>query len=228
MIDASIGGKTGVDTPAGKNLVGAFHEPAVVLVDVEMLGTLPLAHRRAGLAEAIKHGVVADSRYFAQLDSTIPALLQADPAVATAVVTRSVEIKSEVVRADSREGGIRKILNFGHTIGHAIELVSDYTLLHGEAVAVGMVLEARIAERIGVAEGGTAAAIETVLRRAGLPVERPAQCQPDAVLAATRTDKKARGGSVAYALPSRVGAMAAADDGWVVGVDDAVVREVLA
>jgi 3-dehydroquinate synthase len=91
-----------------------------------------------------------------------------------------------------------------------------------------MVLEARIAERIGVAEGGTAAAIETVLRRAGLPVERPAQCQPDAVLAATRTDKKARGGSVAYALPSRVGAMAAADDGWVVGVDDAVVREVLA
>jgi 3-dehydroquinate synthase len=228
MIDASIGGKTGVDTPSGKNLVGAFHQPSAVLVDVELLGTLPIAHRRAGLAEAIKHGVIADADYLARLDSMLSSILQADPAAMLDVVGRSVEIKAEFVRADPREAGMRKALNFGHTIGHAIEFASDFTLLHGEAIAIGMVLEARLAERIGAAARGTAEAIEGVLRRAGLPVERPASLRTDVVLAATRTDKKARGGAVAYALPSRIGVMAAADQGWVIRVDDAAVREVLA
>ncbi len=214
MIDASIGGKTGVDTRAGKNLVGAFHAPAAVLIDIDVLSTLPLAHRRAGLAEAIKHGVIADAEYFESLD---------DSNVTLDVVARSVEIKAAVVAADSHEHGVRKTLNFGHTIGHAIEHASGYALLHGECVAIGMVLEARLAERIGVAERGTAAEIERVVARASLPARCPADVSADQILDATRLDKKSRGGAVEYVLPERIGAMR-----WGIRVDDADVRAVLA
>ncbi|MFL5608118.1 MAG: 3-dehydroquinate synthase [Gemmatimonadaceae bacterium] len=228
MIDASVGGKTGVDTPAGKNLVGAFHPPAVVLADVEILGTLPRSHRRAGLAEAIKHGVIADAAYFARIDESLHALLEGDADATLALVARSVELKAEVVRADEHEHGIRKTLNFGHTLGHAIELTSGFTLLHGEAIAIGMVLEARLAERIGVAPRGTSSEIERLTARAGLPVARPAAMSVESVLEATRLDKKARGGAVAYSLPARIGAMAGAERGWAIEVGDALVREVLA
>jgi 3-dehydroquinate synthase len=228
MIDASIGGKTGVDTAAGKNLVGAFHPPAAVLADVETIATLPLAQRRSGLVEAIKHGVLADAAYFARIESDLPALLDAAPSATLDAVVRSVEIKAEVVRADEREHGRRKTLNLGHTLGHALEHVSGYTLLHGEAVAIGMVLEARIAERLGVAESGTAQRIESVLRRAGLPVARPRELAVDSVVDATRLDKKARGGRVEYALPARIGAMAGEASGWALPVDDQLVHEVLA
>jgi 3-dehydroquinate synthase len=228
MIDASIGGKTGVDTEAGKNLVGAFHPPAAVLADVETLRTLSPAQRRAGLAEAIKHGVLADAAYFDRIEAELPALLDADPAATLDAVARSVEIKAEVVRADEREHGRRKTLNLGHTLGHALEHVSGYELLHGEAVAIGMVLESRIAERLGVAERGTAGRIAEVVGRAGLPTERPRELPVDAVVDATRLDKKARGGRVEYALPSRIGAMAGADSGWALPVDDQLVHEVLA
>ena len=228
MIDASVGGKTGVDTPAGKNLIGAFHAPRAVIADVETITTLPLAHRRAGLAEAIKHGAVADAAYFARLGQDIPAILDADPRSLVDCVATSVRIKSDVVASDPREHGRRRILNFGHTLGHALELVSGYTLLHGDAVAIGMVLEARLAERIGVAQGGLASELATMLRLAGLPVSRPASLAPERVLAATRRDKKVAGGAVAYALPSAIGAMAGAERGWLIEVGDALVREVLA
>ena len=228
MIDASVGGKTGVDTRAGKNLVGAFHPPAAVLVDVETLNTLPAAHRRAGLAEAIKHGVVADEGYFARIEGLLPALLDGDAAATLELVARSVEIKAAVVRADPRETGLRRTLNFGHTLGHALEQASGYSLLHGEAVAAGMVLEARLAERIGVAERGTAREIERVVRAAGLPTGRPASLSAAAVLEATRHDKKSRGGAVAYALPARVGAMAGVERDWAIEVGDTLVLEVLA
>ena len=228
MIDASVGGKTGVDTSAGKNLVGAFHSPVIVMVDVEMLRTLPLLHRRAGLAEAIKHGVIADARYLARIDADLPALLDADPAATLPCVARSVEIKSAVVRADPRERGVRRTLNFGHTLGHALEQVSAYALPHGEAVAIGMVLEARLAERIGVAPAGTADEIARLLQRAGLPHQRPASLEAGAVLEATRVDKKARGGAVAYVLPAGIGRVAGEERGWAIEVGDALVREVLA
>ena len=228
MIDASVGGKTGVDTAAGKNLVGAFHSPAAVLIDVETLRTLPVAHRRAGFAEAIKHGVVADAAYFDRLDALLPALLEGDTMATLELVARSVEIKAAVVRADPRESGLRKTLNFGHTLGHAIEQASDYSMLHGEAVAIGMVLEARLAEHIGVAQSGTARAIERVVRAAELPVARPASLAARAVLDATRHDKKARGGAVAYALPARIGAMAGVEREWAIEVGDPLVLEVLA
>ncbi|MES2178420.1 MAG: 3-dehydroquinate synthase [Gemmatimonadota bacterium] len=227
MIDASVGGKTGVDTAAGKNLVGAFHEPAAVLVDVEMIATLSLPQRRSGLAEAIKHGAIADERYFRDIDTTLEALQSADADATLDLVSRSVQIKADVVRGDAREQGKRKILNFGHTLGHAIEHACGYSLLHGECVAIGMVLEATLAERLGVAVEGTATELERVLRRASLPIRRPSSLAPAAVLDATRLDKKARAGSVEYALPTRIGAMAAQEAGWAMRVDDAVVLELL-
>lgn len=230
MIDASIGGKTGLDTPAGKNLVGAFHQPAAVVVDPSVLRSLPLAHLRAGLAEAIKHGVIADAAYFEFVSSTARDLRDGPPGdllPLTRIIQRSVAIKADVVWRDEREGGVRKTLNFGHTIGHAIELCSDYRMLHGESVAVGMVLESEVAERLGIAEVGTASRIRTAVESAGLPADRPTDMGPGEILAATRSDKKARGGVVEYALPARVGAMAAADRGWSIPVPDAAVMEVL-
>jgi 3-dehydroquinate synthase len=230
MIDASIGGKTGVDTPAGKNLVGAFHQPAAVIADPDVLRTLPPAHLRAGLAEAIKHGVIADASYFEDVAAAGPDIVSGARGAAAAlerVVVRSVAIKADVVKRDEREGGIRKTLNFGHTLGHAIELRSEYKMLHGEAVAVGMVLESRVAERLGLAEAGTSERVRAAIERAGLPVARPADQTPDEILAATRGDKKARSGMVEYSLPARIGIMAGAESGWSVPVADDVIREVL-
>ena len=228
MIDASIGGKTGVDTPAGKNLVGAFHQPAAVVADPDTLATLPREHLRAGLAEALKHGVIADAEYFEAVAEAAPAMVAGQAAdTIDRVVAQSVAIKADVVRRDEREGGVRKTLNFGHTLGHAIELRSDYRMLHGEAVAVGMVLESRLAERLGVAEPGTSERVRAAVERTGLPSARPSDQKPADILRATRRDKKVRASSVEYALPSRVGAMAAADRGWSIPVADEVVLEVL-
>ncbi|HUF28118.1 MAG TPA: 3-dehydroquinate synthase [Gemmatimonadaceae bacterium] len=231
MIDSSIGGKTGVDTPAGKNLVGAFHQPAAVMADPLALGTLPPPQLRAGLAEAIKHGVIADRRYLQRTVEALPTLVSAGGAGTLAMeelIARSIAIKADVASRDERESGVRKILNFGHTIGHAIELLSGYSLLHGEAVAIGMVLEARLAERLGIAESGTAAAVAEAVSQAGLPASRPAAIAPELILEATRSDKKARRGAVEYALPRRIGEMAGEERGWCVPVDDAAVLETLA
>lgn len=232
MVDASIGGKTGVDTFAGKNLVGVFHPPAAVIIDPQTLGTLPLREMRAGLAEIVKHGVIADEPYLRQVASSVPEVLSSAGGSVSdsmlALIVRSVEIKAEIVSRDEREEGLRKTLNFGHTIGHAVELVSGYSLLHGEAVAIGMALEGRLAETIGVAPTGTAATISSVLRTAGLPTELPAGIDRDALIKAMRADKKGLSGKTRLALPSRIGAMAAADAGWTVQVSDDQLREVLA
>jgi 3-dehydroquinate synthase len=229
MIDASVGGKTGVDTEAGKNLVGAFHQPAAVVADTSVLASLPVDQLRAGMAEAIKHGVIADEEYFARVESLAGTLRSMDvtsPAVLD-LVARSVEIKADVVRRDEREGGIRKTLNFGHTVGHAIELASGYSLLHGEAVAIGMIYEGTIAERIGAAPSGTADTIRRAVKAASLPDIMPSGLSIDEVVNATRGDKKARGGRVEYALPARIGAMAGASRGWAMPVSEDLLREVL-
>jgi 3-dehydroquinate synthase len=230
LIDASVGGKTGVDTPAGKNLVGAFHQPAAVAADLRVLATLPRPQLTAGMAEAIKHGVIADAAYFESVAAVAEQMDEIDVAGARMLdlVARSIEIKADVVRRDEREAGLRKILNFGHTIGHAIEHLSGYSILHGEAVAAGMVLESRIAERLGVAESGTTARVESVARAFGLPVSLPSRMSASGVIEATHGDKKARGGKAEYALPARIGTMAAENEGWAVAVPDAVVREALA
>jgi 3-dehydroquinate synthase len=225
MIDASVGGKTGVDTPAGKNLVGAFHQPVLVIADPNVLATLPPEHFRAGLAEALKHGVIADAKYFDRVAAARESTARDERALAT-LIAESVRIKASVVARDERESGLRKVLNFGHTIGHAIESVSNYKLLHGEAVAIGMALESRLAERLGVAKPGTADAIRDALEGIGLPSTFPA-LDRTAVLAATKSDKKARAGRVEYALPSEVGSMAGESSGWSIPVDDAAVNEIL-
>lgn len=232
MIDASIGGKTGVDAPAGKNLVGAFHPPTAVVVDPQVLDTLPLAELRAGFAEAIKHGAIADDTYFHFLQDRAPVLLAEHPAERdqgglARVIGESVRIKAGVVATDEREKGARKTLNFGHTIGHAIEHASGFALRHGEAVAVGMAVESEAAERAGIAERGTAERMRNALRRAALPTERPVTISGETILNAAVTDKKSRAGAAEYAVPARIGVMAGAGSGYAVRLPDALLLEVL-
>ncbi len=229
MLDASIGGKTGVDTPSGKNLVGAFHQPSAVIIDPAVLTTLPRRQFRAGLSEALKHGVIADQAHFravAALAAENPDRLP-DLRAVSAIVARSVEIKSAVVASDVREAGRRKTLNFGHTIGHALEHLSGYALLHGEAVAIGMCLEAALAERAGIAAPNTTQRIRAACEGAGLPTRRPADLEPVAILEATRGDKKGRQGRAEYALPIEVGRMAFGERGWSAPMDDAAVVDAL-
>lgn len=226
MVDASVGGKVGVDTPGGKNLVGAFHQPSAVLIDPLVLRTLPAAHRRAGMAEVLKHGIIADPSYLERALALGPAVVAGEgdrlweSAPLIDLVARSVEIKADVVRVDEREAGRRQVLNFGHTVGHAIEAASGYALLHGEAIAIGMVLEARLAEWLGVADAGTAQAVQDAMAAVGLPTTLPPGMEPHDLLARMAGDKKARRGQVVMALPARVGEMAGGSSGF--GV---VVRE---
>jgi 3-dehydroquinate synthase len=229
MIDASVGGKTGVDTPAGKNLVGAFHQPTAVIADTAVLKTLPIEHLRAGMAEALKHGVIADASYFERVASLATSIetLDLTSDAALDLVVRSVEIKADVVERDEREGGVRKTLNFGHTIGHAVESCSGYELLHGEAIAIGMRYEALLAERLGIAEAGLGERIGRAIELAGLPSKRPASIPVEEIVVATHSDKKARGGQVEYALPVRIGAMAESGGRWSVPVHDEVVSQLL-
>ena len=225
MIDSSIGGKTGVDVPVGKNLLGAFHQPRLVVVDLDFLQTLPTGQLAAGLAEAVKHGVIADAEYFAFLEREHAAIFAKDGAVLERVVRRSVEIKAEVVGQDEREAGRRAILNFGHTVGHAIEATSKYDVLHGEAVAIGMVYEARLAESLRIAPAGTAQRITSLLERLRLPVESP-ETPVDELIAAMHSDKKARAGTIRVALPSAIGvAHGDAGRGWTVGVEETQLRD---
>ena len=233
MVDASVGGKTAVDTPFGKNLVGAFHNPAAVVIDPEVLNTLPEDVLRSGFAEMIKHGVIADAPYFDAVLRYADAVRDHGAsapdfaATITTLVIGSVRIKAEVVAEDTREGGLRQILNFGHTIAHAVERVLNFTLLHGDAVAIGMVAEARIAESIGLAREGLSLAIADAVERAGLPSRLPATIPLDDIIAATHGDKKAREGSARYALPRSIGEMEAAEGKWSVAVSNAVVKTAL-
>lgn len=230
MVDASVGGKTGIDTPHGKNIVGAFHQPAIVVIDPEVLSTLPVEHRRAGIAEMIKHGVIADAEYFERVIASLRVLLEGtgNGETIAALVAASVEIKGEIVRRDEREQGLRKVLNFGHTVAHAIERASKWAVPHGEAVAIGMVLEARLAERVRVAPASLASRILDAVQRAGLPSERPASLSPEALLAAMGTDKKMRRGKLAFALPADIGKMAGEEDGWLVTASDVEILAALA
>ena len=225
MVDAAIGGKTGVDTPHGKNLVGAFHPPLAVVADVATLATLPPRERAQGLAEALKHGVVADAAYWAR---TVAALPRPGDDALRAIVEGSVAIKGGVVTRDPHEHGERAILNFGHTVAHALERVTRYAIPHGEAVAIGMVVEADVAHRLGLGDASVRDALADALPRAGLPVHVPRALDAAAIVAATAGDKKTRAGTVRYALPATLGRMARTDDGaWVHPVPDAVVHEAL-
>jgi 3-dehydroquinate synthase len=208
QVDASIGGKVGIDHPHGKNLIGAFHQPRLVLADPATLLTLPPRARREGWAEVIKHGVALDAAYFATLERHAEQLAALDPAVTTRTIAESVHLKASVVERDEREreGGRRQFLNYGHTIGHALETVAGYgELLHGEAVAVGMAAAARIGVRLGVTPPEVARRQDALLARFDLPL-RCANVSVDALLRATLWDKKVRGGAVRWVLPTAIGA----------------------
>ncbi len=206
MVDSSVGGKTGVDVPLGKNLVGAFHPPRFVLADTHLARTLPREERSQGLAEVVKHGAIADEDYLDQVRDGAGELLQGADELTARVVARSVEIKSWVVSKDEREGSLRQVLNFGHTLGHALEAASDYELPHGSAVALGMILEARLGEALKITEAGTAEVLVQALEAVELPVDpSTAMEDPDRILAHLSRDKKVRGGRPRFVLLDRIG-----------------------
>lgn len=227
MVDASVGGKTGVDVPAGKNLVGAFHPPRAVVADPRVIRTLPRSERAQGLAEAVKHGAILDRDYLEFLHDRADALLDAESADLLDAVHRSVEIKADIVSRDEREGGLRKVLNFGHTLGHALEAATGFGLSHGSAVAVGMVLEARLGEHLGRTERGTADRLARIVHAFDLPSRPPQGIDPDEVLRFTSMDKKGRAGEARYVLLAHPGEVARGDD-WSHVVPRSAVRKVLA
>ncbi|MEN6626132.1 MAG: 3-dehydroquinate synthase [Candidatus Sumerlaeia bacterium] len=205
MVDSSVGGKTGVNHPAGKNLIGAFWQPTFVGIELNFLGTLPERELRAGMAEVIKYGIIADAEMFAYIEANIDAALSRDPEVLTRLIRRSCEIKADVVARDEREGGLRAILNFGHTFGHAAEKLTQYqSLRHGEAVAMGMAAAMRLAARRGMVGQADAQRVEALLERAGLPTRMP-EYSIDDYWRAMGADKKVRDGRIRFVLPEAIG-----------------------
>ncbi len=204
MVDAAVGGKTAIDLPQGKNLIGAFHQPALVLADPDTLSTLPPRVQADGMAEVVKHGAIADAELFAWCAAGGPRGQDTARDLAWAVA-RNIAIKAGVVTRDPREAGERMLLNFGHTVGHAIEKVTAYrTYTHGEAVAIGMIVAARAGVRLGVTPSDAAAALPPVLAQLGLPVHAP-QLDGDAVATAILSDKKNLSGQIHWVLLQAIG-----------------------
>jgi 3-dehydroquinate synthase len=199
QVDAAIGGKTGINHVAGKNLIGAFAQPRFVLADVETLRTLPRRELTAGLAEVIKYGVILDPALFALIEGQLPAIQRLDRDLMVRIVRTCCTLKALVVGEDETESGYRAILNFGHTVAHALESLTEYKqYLHGEAVAIGMVAAARVSRRLGFCDDGDYQRIRTLLERCGLPTEVPADLRGEPLALAMRTDKKAHGGSIKF------------------------------
>jgi len=221
MVDSSVGGKTAIDLPQGKNLVGAFHPPRAVIADTATLRTLPKRELRAGLAEMIKYGAIRDTEFLAWQETNLDGLLTGDDAVLSEAIACSCEHKAEIVERDPFEHGERALLNFGHTFAHAIEAEQRYDgLNHGEAVAVGMVLAARLSSQLGLAQPADAKRLSTLLQRAGLPTVLPTGLNPNALLGHMRLDKKATVDGSRFVLWDGIGRAR-----LVAGVpDDAVLR----
>ncbi|WP_374673420.1 3-dehydroquinate synthase [Ideonella sp.] len=206
QVDSSVGGKTAINHPLGKNMIGAFYQPVRVLCDLDTLATLPDRELSAGLAEVIKYGPIADPVFLEWLEAHMPHLRRRDMTALQQAVKRSCEIKAAVVAADEREGGLRAILNFGHTFGHAIEAGLGFGVwLHGEAVAAGMVMAAELSERLGLAATGFTARLVRLLDAAGLPVRGPASLTAQDYLRHMRVDKKAEGGDIRFVLIEGIG-----------------------
>jgi len=220
-IDAAIGGKTGINHPRGKNLIGAFHHPQCVMIDPDCLSTLERRDVAAGLAECVKHACIADRELLAWYEDNVEAILDVSPGVTEELIARNVAIKAGVVEQDEREHGRRAILNFGHTLGHAIEQYHQYALRHGEAVSLGMVCATRISQALGGIDKADADRIESMLVRMGLPISMSgADC--DAIHALTHSDKKIREGRRRWVLLKGIGATQIRDD-----VPESVIRDAL-
>ena len=207
QVDSSVGGKTGINLPQAKNMVGAFWQPLGVLIDTDVLATLPAREYRSGLAEVVKYGVILDAEFFAYLERHVDGLVERRPEVLKHVIARCCELKAQVVGQDEREEtGARAVLNYGHTFCHAFEALTGYgRLLHGEAVSIGMLCASRLAERLGRVDAAFTARQRDLLALLGLPVEAPGSLDADEVLAAMSRDKKVEHGRLRFVLPAEMG-----------------------
>lgn len=226
MADAALGGKTAVDLPGGKNLVGTFHQPLAVYADVATLATLPDDDYRDGFAEIVKAGVIADATLFSRVERDAARLVRREPAALERAIAAGLRVKARIVSADERESGSRAALNFGHTIAHALEAASSYRIPHGSAVAIGMAVEAGIARERRGFPARDEARLRAVLAALGLSVAVPAGLDLDAVVSAARRDKKSRAGTIRFSLPYEVGAMGS-HERFDVGLTGAEVRDAL-
>ncbi|MGI6657404.1 MAG: 3-dehydroquinate synthase [Desulfobulbus sp.] len=222
QVDSAVGGKTGVDIPQGKNLIGAFYQPRAVVIDTDVLRTLPREEFLGGMAEVIKYGASMDAEFFDWLKRERDTILALRPEVVGPMIHRCCALKASVVERDEREGGLRRILNFGHTVGHAVEAASKYQLIHGCAVAIGMRAAALLAVRSGCADQEVAERIEHLLRLYGLPVDMAKEYDRRTLRSYLLTDKKTVGGRVFFVLPERIGAVRITDQ-----VEDADIDAVL-
>ena len=213
QVDSAVGGKTGVNHPLGKNMIGAFYQPRGVIADTDTLNTLPDRELSAGLAEVIKYGLIRDAEFFGWLEANMDKLLARDPEVLAFAIERSCRNKAEVVAADERESGVRALLNLGHTFGHAIEAGMGYgAWLHGEAIAAGAVMAAELSRRLGWLGGAEVQRIERLIRRARLPARAPAALSPARFLEAMSVDKKVLAGRLRLVLLRRIGEAVITDD----------------
>ena len=212
QVDSSVGGKTGVDIPEGKNLVGCFYQPRCVYIDSQLLTSLPLDELLNGLAEVIKYGVIYDADFFDFLDRKRQAVLALDLSVIEEVIEKCCRIKADVVSRDEKEADLRRILNFGHTIGHAVEAASNYKLAHGMAVAIGMVAASGIAFRKKIFAANEDKKVVELIRSYGLPVTVPVELDRTRIKEYLKTDKKAVAGKPFFVLPERIGSVVITDD----------------
>jgi 3-dehydroquinate synthase len=225
MVDSAIGGKTGVNHPHGKNLIGAFHQPRLVLIDPDVLKTLPMREFRAGMAEVIKYGVIWDAELFAQLEASkrLDQLRYVKPELIESILTRSCQAKADVVGKDEKEGGLRAILNYGHTIGHAVESLTGYRLVnHGEAVAIGMVAGGQIAVELGMWQKEDTERQNALIQKTGLPTQLPSGVDIEGIIEALQLDKKVKAGKVRFVLPTEIGVVTVTDE-----VPSDIIRQVL-
>ncbi len=205
QVDSSVGGKTGVDLPEGKNLIGTFYQPRRVYIDYGVLTTLPFEHFKNGLAEVIKYGCIWSPKLFSFLEENAERILHYDDKVLEYIIYESCRIKAEVVSKDEREGGLRRILNFGHTIGHAIEAAAGYEILHGFCVAMGMIAAAKISEALGITKQGISTRIKSLLKKFDLPTFIPKELSIEKILSFLRADKKVWRGRLTFVLLQDIG-----------------------
>ena len=225
MVDSAIGGKTGVNHPQGKNLIGAFHQPRLVLIDPEVLKTLPMREFRAGMAEVIKYGVIWDAELFAEMEASkrLDQLRYVKPELIASILTRSCQAKADVVGKDEKEAGLRAILNYGHTIGHAVESLTGYKVVnHGEAVAIGMVAAGQIAVELGMWQKEETERQDALIQKAGLPTKLPDGVDIEAIIESLQLDKKVKAGKVRFILPTQIGVVTITDE-----VPSDTIRQVL-
>lgn len=226
-VDSSIGGKTAVDTAYGKNLIGSFHQPWRVYIDVDTLMTLGEKEIREGLAEVIKYGVISDEALFAYLEDHLEKIFSYDKEALTRIVKRGCEIKARVVERDERESNLRKILNFGHTIGHAVENMSGYTISHGQAISIGMAQEGALALEMGLWEKEELERLTALLAKAGLRTAMPGGTDIKDIINTMKLDKKSRAGHIEMVLPECIGRMSETPDGYGHKIDESLIAKLI-